>query len=312
MNIQNNVPLAPYSTFKIGGPAEHFIEVKAKEDLIEAIKWAHDNNKKIHILGGGSNLLINDAGVKGLVIKLANEEVKIGDEMMLCGAGLKLNKALKEAALNNLSGLEWVAGIPGATVGGAIRGNAEALSSPISKIVESVEVYDVKLEKFKTMSKEECCFEYRESIFKRNDQLIVWQAALKMEKTGQEEIKEKMLANLKFRKGSNPPEPSAGSIFKNVPLKMIEENNKELAEKVKELGIARLGNVGAGLIIDKILSLKGKQIGGAKISELHANFIVNIGDASAEDVATLISYIKQQCRDKLGIQLQEEIQYFGY
>ena len=121
--IQKNISLASLTTFRIGGSAKFFIEARDKDELPEAIKWAEKSKEKIFILGGGSNVLINDAGVDGLVIKINNKELKVGGEKIECGAGLELAKAVVEAARNGLSGLEWAGGIPG-TVGGAIRGNA--------------------------------------------------------------------------------------------------------------------------------------------------------------------------------------------
>ncbi|MFA6106744.1 MAG: UDP-N-acetylmuramate dehydrogenase [Patescibacteria group bacterium] len=311
LKIKKNIPLAPLTTFKIGGPAKFFIEVKTKGELKDAVIFAEKNKEKIYIIGGGSNLLVNDAGVNGLVIKFADKSVKIAKSSLSAGAGAKLADALKAAAEKELTGLEWTAGIPRATIGGAIRGNAGAFGTSMGKYVSEAEVYDLKKNKFIKLSRAECRFKYRESIFKEKDNYLIWEASLALKKDDPEKIKNQIMENIKLRKNT-PAMPSAGSVFKNLTLVEIKKANPKLAEKLIQTEVVKRGIVGAGLIIDKILDLKGKTIGNAKISEEHGNFIVNAGDATAEDVITLISFIKQQCRGKLGLELREEIQYLGF
>lgn len=309
--VEKNINLAPFSNFKIGGPAEFFVEVKNKEELEEAVKWAEENKEKVFILGGGSNILINDKGVSGLVIKMANDGISVKGERMDCGAGASLAKAASLAVNNNLTGMEWSIGIPRATLGGAARGNAEAFGAAMSDIIETVEIFDVKKIKFKTLSNKDCKFSYRSSIFKKNNDYIIWSAVFKLKNERPEIIRGLAAKSAVFRGRNYPKLPSAGSVFKNVPVKLIKENNPKLLEEIRKRGITRLDNVGAGMLID-MLGLKGKTIGGAKISLEHANHIVNTGKATAEDVIMLISYIKQQVRDKFDIQLEEEIQYLGF
>ncbi|MFA6170911.1 MAG: UDP-N-acetylmuramate dehydrogenase [Patescibacteria group bacterium] len=311
IKIQKNIPLAPFTTFKIGGPAKFFIEVKAKAELVSAIAWAKEKKEKIFIVGGGSNMLVNDQGVDGLVIRLANESMSINKNTIIAGAGVSLAKILKAAAEKGLSGMEWTAGIPKATIGGAVRGNAEAFSSPIGKIVKIVEIFDIRKNKFAALKQKDCQFKYRDSIFKKKDNYIIWEAKLALKKSNPEKVKKQMIENLKFRQAM-PKLPSAGSVFKNIPLKDIKRARPELAAKLKALGNARLGNIGAGLVIDKILDLKGKKIGGAMISLEHGNFIINTGKATAEDIVNLICVIKQKARNKLNLKLEEEIKYLGF
>jgi UDP-N-acetylmuramate dehydrogenase len=311
INIQQNIPLAPLTTFKIGGRAKFFIEVKTREDLSEAAEWAKEKGEKLYILGGGSNILINDKGVDGLVVKMANNDITIKGERIECGAGASLAKTASMAIAENLSGMEWTVGIPGATLGGAARGNAEAFDAPIADIVETVEVFDLQKNKFIILSNRECKFSYRSSIFKENNNYIIWQLVLKLKKEKPETIQELVKKSVEHRSGKYPKLSNAGSIFKNIPAEIFKKENPMLYDKIMEGKITRLNNIGAGLLIDT-LGLKGKTIGGAKISLEHANFIVNTGKATAEDVAMLISYIKQQVRDRLKIQLQEEIKYLGF
>ncbi len=309
--IQQNVVLAPFTTFKIGGPAKFFVEVKSKEELSGAIGWARENKENFFVLAGGSNVLINDNGVRGLVVKISNNDLKVKGERIECGAGARLAAAASLAIGQNLTGLEWSIGIPGATVGGAVVGNAGAFAAAMSDIVETVEAFNAEKKKFEILSNRDCEFGYRDSVFKKKKGLILWSVVLRLKKEKPEIIRELVKQSVDFRQNKYPKLPSAGSVFKNIPLEKIKEKNPVLAKEISERGAVSGGLVGAGAIID-MLGLKGKAIGGAKISLEHANHIVNTGKAAAGDVVMLISYIKQQARDKFGIQLNEEVRYLGF
>src|SRR3989338_3174836 len=149
MRTKKNVALKNYTTFKIGGPAKYFCIVKTEKDLLQAVKWANKNNLPFFILGGGSNLLVADKGFNGLVIKIENCKLKIVNSKVIAGAGISLTTLLSVTANAGLSGLEWSAGIPGATLGGAIRGNAGAFETGIKDLVKKVEVFNVKDSRFK-------------------------------------------------------------------------------------------------------------------------------------------------------------------
>ena len=315
MNIKTNfkkkVSLAQFTTFKIGGKAKYFIVVKNKEDLEESIKWAKKNKQKIYFFSGGSNILVNSNNIDGLVIKLENKKIEIKQEKIKCGAGIFLSELINKTTNNNLSGLEYFAGIPG-SIGGAVRGNAGAFGHSISEIVEEVEVYELVSNKFKLLNKKDCCFKYRESIFKNDlkNNIIIWNVFLKLKKiNNNKNIKKIILDNINNRK-KQPKLPSAGCVFKNLKLKDLEKFNPDLAKEAKNEKKVKNNMVSVGWIINK-LDLVGKEMGKAKISLEHANFIVNTGGATTDDVIMLISYIKQQARDIFNIQLTEEIQYFG-
>lgn len=309
--IQKNIPLAPFSTFKIGGPAKYFIEIKDKEEIKETFKWAQKEQVRIFILGGGSNLIINDDGVDGLVIKLKNDEIAVKGERIECGGAAVLAKVARLAAGNNLSGLEWAIGIPSATIGGSILGNAGAFGQCMADTVETVEVYDFKKTNFGILSKNFCKFSYRSSLFKESRSHLIFKAILKLNSEKPEKINEQMEKVLKNRINIQPKLPNAGCVFKNLTIDEIMKNNEWLANKAKESGAVKAEKVGAGWLID-MADLKGKTIGGAKVSLEHANFVVNTGQASSEDIIMLISFIKQQIRNKFKIQLYEEVQYFGF
>jgi UDP-N-acetylmuramate dehydrogenase len=313
LKIKEKIPLKEYTTFKIGGPARYFFVAKSKEDLKNAILWAKKKKLPFFILGGGSNVLFSDKGFKGLVIKIQNSNLKIQNEnskfKIICGAGLPLMKLVFKSSEIGATGLENLAGIPG-TLGGAIWGNAGAFGREIGDVIEEVEILRIngltswRIEKLKN---KDCKFGYRDSIFKRKKNLIILEATLKLKKGKGKEIEEKIKEILRLRKEKQPLEfPSAGSVFKNVP---IEKVSKRIREKFKEK--IKDGFLPTGVLIDAA-GLKGFQIGGAKISEKHANFIVNVGNAKASDVKELIEKIKKEVKKKFKIQLEEEIKLVGF
>jgi UDP-N-acetylmuramate dehydrogenase len=306
--IQSMVSLAPLTTFKIGGPARFFLIIDKKEELPAAFAWAKKNNIKVLILGGGSNVLVNDRGVDALVLKVKNKGLVLKDGKVEAAAGEDLAKLVNLSQANNLSGLEWAAGIPG-TIGGAIRGNAGAYGSSISESIFSVEVFNLLNLNFEIYSPGNCRFSYRQSIFS-NKNLFIWSAIIELKAGEAGEINDKMKKNITDRSTKLPKLPSAGSVFKNIDYEILLENNGSLAKLAQESNIVKGNKVGAGWLIDQ-LDLKGKKIGGAKVSLEHGNFIVNTGNATTEDVIMLISFIKQQVRTKLNVQLYEEIEYFG-
>jgi len=288
--VKENVLLKNHTTFKIGGKAKYFFVAKNKKDLIKAILVAKKYNLPFFVLGGGSNTLVSDRGFEGLVIKIQNSRLRQGFggqaklKTIYAEAGTSLGQLVNVALKNSLTGMEWATGIPG-TVGGAIYGNAGAFGESIGDVVKKVEVLDTKDLRFKIYDLKKCKFGYRDSIFKHKKNLIILSAKIQLKKGKKSEIKRKIKEFLDYRQETQPLNfPSAGSVFKNPP------------------------GFSAGELIEKC-GLKGKKIGKAKISEKHANFIVNLGGAKAKDVKKLINLIKKKIKKKFGITLEEEIQY---
>ena len=308
--IQRNVLLKNYTTYKIGGPAKYFFDAKNEEDLIRAVTISKKFKLPIIILGGGSNTLASDKGFRGLVIRLNNTGFNLQDNIVCVDAGVKLSKLVQLLAENGLTGMEWSVGIPNATVGGAIYGHAQAFGEKISDCLESVEVLDSKILKTKKLFKSQCKFSLKSSIFKKNKRLIIIKAIFKLEKSGQKKVKEKMESILYHRNTKHPMNfPSAGSTFVN-PEKKIK--NKKLLKLYPELlEFNKLGAIPAGYLIEKV-GLAGKQIGKAKISEKHSNFIINLGGAKAKDVLALIKLAKKKVKAKIGVNLETEIQFVGF
>ncbi|MDO9399494.1 MAG: UDP-N-acetylmuramate dehydrogenase, partial [bacterium] len=299
MKIEKNKILAPMTSFKIGGIAKFFIEVKNAEEIKEAIAWAKMKKEKIIFFAGGSNVLINDAKINCLVIKLSNTSLLINNNELVCGAGLSLARAVKTTIDHNLTGLEWAIGIPG-TVGGAIYGNAGAFDKNMATIVKTIVAYNIKNNIFSTFSNKQCCFDYRDSIFKQTSNLIITKIHLTLTNESPKKIKELINKYILYRNTTQPKGFSAGSIFKNLTFDYVNSVNQDLALQAKKAGIINNNKIATSWIIDK-LGLKNKQIGDAKISEKHAGFILNIDKAKAKDVIDLINFIKQQTQKKYNI-----------
>ena len=310
IDIQKDIPLAPLTTFRIGGPAKFFVEVKGEAELLEALDFAQENKLEFFVLGGGSNLLVSDKGFAGLVIRMKLNAFFIDPEKaeVEIGAGVPLAKVVRDTAAAGLSGMEWAAGIPG-TFGGAVRGNAGAYGGETKDVIESVKILDAKTREIKEIACLDCNFIYRGSLFKNSDSLIILSVKLKLAKGSPEESQQKVKEILGIRLSGQPQGyRSAGSYFINP----IVENPEVVAQFEEESGKkSRAGKVPAPWLIEKA-GLKGKKMGGAMVSPEHANYIVNTGTATAEDITMLDSFIKQQVRDKFGVQLQEEVKYLGF
>lgn len=310
--IKDNVSLSEYTTYKIGGPARYFFIAKNKEDLIKAVKTAKEFKLPIFILGGGSNLLVSDKGFSGLVVKIEFQDIQFKGNCAFVGAGADLTKLAYLSAENGLSGLEWVAGIPG-TVGGAIYGHAQAFGKKISEAVKKVEALDSKSLKIKEFSKKQCRFSLKNSIFKENrsqKKFVVISAVLQFKRKNAEEIKNQIAEHMDYRKTRHPINfPSAGSTFVNPEIII---KDKKLLEKFPELiEYNKKKVIPAGYLITKC-GLSGKRVGGAQISKSHANFIVNLGGAKSKDVLALISLAKTGVKKTFGIDLEQEVQMLGF
>ncbi len=276
MEIKENINLLPLTTFKIGSPASYYCEVKNIKELELAINKSQELQKPYFILGNGSNILVSDDGFDGLVIKIKNSDIKINDVEshfeIIVDAGVLLPQLLAKTLEIGAFGLEWATGIPG-TIGGSIFGNAGAYGHSLKELVEKVTAFHPTSLEIKEFTNEECAFNYRDSIFKKNGFIIV-SAQLKLEKGNIEDLKKKVLEYINQRKNRIPNYPSAGCIFKNIP---IEKVTAESLSKIPS-EIINGNKIPVGYLIEQC-GLKGKKVGDAQISQMHANFIVNVGKA---------------------------------
>ncbi len=304
LDIKENVSLAAHSTFQIGGPARYAVIVASVEELQEAIAWARTNKTVWRVLGSGSNLLVSDAGYKGLIIWYRDKQVNVDEEsgFVEVGAGALTAVVAGATARAGLTGFEWAAGVPG-TIGGAIYGNAGASGGEMKDAVR--EVYVVEKKGLKTYKVEDCGFVYRGSRFKKDAGVIVGATMRLARAENSGEPLEKVKETLRYRSETQPKGlASSGCIFKNH-----EPTDAEVAalrsKQVPENFLAA-HRVPAGWLIEHA-ELKGHQIGTARVSDVHGNFIVNIGEARAADILLLIEHIKQVVHEKFGVTLDEEI-----
>ena len=290
INIKSIISLSKFTTWKVGGEAEWFIEAKTISELLRAISWSREKHLPCHIMGAGSNLLISDEGVKGLTIcikKMQGYQVNKNNGLVEALGGEAIPNLARKVAKEGLHGLEWAVGIPG-TVGGAVAMNAGAEGSCIADWLQSVKVLPMKGGEPFEIVKKDLNFSYRHSLL-QTEKLIVLSARFLLEPGhNPKQIGTITTINLKKRTNSQPYHlPRCGSVFRNPePLK-------------------------AGRLIEE-LGLKGYRIGGAEISKMHANFIVNTGKATAQDIYQLISFIQKRVQDSHGFLLHPEVKQVGF
>ena len=280
--IQYNVPMSKYTSFKVGGPAECLIKIETLEELKQILEIAQNNNIKTTIIGNGSNILVKDKGIKGIVLKIEIKKFELSKENeLIVGSGNKLGEIAQKLAKEEITGFEFASGIPG-TIGGAIRMNAGAHGGEMKDIVKSTQYMDENgnIKEMELLNHE---FDYRKSIFS-NKNYIILKTTFCLKKGDKKEIENKIIEYRNWRKEKQPLEyPNAGSTFKRgkdfITAKLIDE-----------------------------CGLKGYKIGGAQVSEKHAGFIINTGNATAEDILRLIEYTKKQVYDKFGKEIEPEIE----
>ncbi|MDE5413058.1 UDP-N-acetylmuramate dehydrogenase [Alkalihalobacterium chitinilyticum] len=279
-------PLANHTTWKIGGPAEFLVEPKDVEALKELMILIRQNKIPWRVIGRGSNLLVSDSGIEGVVIKLGDgiSHLEIDGEEIKVGGGFSVIKLAMVISKKGLSGLEFASGIPG-SVGGAVFMNAGAHGSDISQILTKAHIL-FEDGTMKWLTNEELQFSYRTSRLQKEKAICV-EAVFQLKAGDRDEIVKVMQKNKDYRRVSQPWNyPCAGSVFRN-PLPNY-----------------------AGQLIEKA-GLKGFQLGGAQVSEMHGNFIVNVAEAKADDVLKLIQHIKTTIRDEFEVEIETEVEIVG-
>ena len=287
---EKKIDLSNYTTIKVGGFAEYFAKPNNTDEFINLIKWSNLNNQSCQIIGAGSNLLINNIFLKGLTIctkKMRSIKIESNSGIVEAEAGVMLPTMSNMLAKNGLQGGEWAVGIPG-TVGGSICMNAGSKKLSLANNLLSVQVIDTKTLKTFEIEKKDINFQYRFSPFQQNN-LLIMSAKLLFEPKGNiEQLLETTKTNLKIKTSSQPYDlPSFGSVFKNPT------------------------DTYAGKLIEE-LGLKGLKIGGAEISTMHGNFIINNSSANSKDILDLITVIQQKVLQKKGIFLQPEVRMIGF
>jgi UDP-N-acetylmuramate dehydrogenase len=305
--FQENISLAQYSSYKIGGKARYFCEVKNVAVLKETIQRARAQALPIFILAGGTNVLVNDDGFPGLIIKPNFDSSAVYGNQIYAEAGLHMKDLLDLAIHNQLSGLEWAGGLPG-SLGGAVRGNAGAFSGEMKDLVIEVTSLDIShTPQLVTRVNKDCAFGYRTSIFKEKGNEIIISAKLLLSLGNSEKIKTETEKKIQYRNERHPMEyPNAGSMFKNIKLENVpEEIQRQFKLKIKNDPFPVL----PAAVLIAAAGLSGISSGGAMISPKHPNFIVNTLNATASDVKQLVNLVKSTIQDKYHITLEEEIMF---
>jgi UDP-N-acetylmuramate dehydrogenase len=282
--ISLNEPMARFTTFRIGGVADYYVEPEDEGDLLNILNYVHKRGVPFYIMGNGSNILISDDGIRGVVINLETgfNYLRHENGQIISGSGVKMAKFVDFCIQNNYAGVEMLAGIP-ATMGGALIMNAGAYDGEISSYVTGVRV--IRKGEIKNLTKEECGFSYRNSRLKDT---VIMEAAFRLPEGNKNEVSKIRKELLLKRNAAQPVEiPNAGCIFKNP-------QNSYAAKLVEQCG------------------LKSASYGGAMVSAKHANFIVNYDNASANDVIELIKIIRKSVREKTGVALELEVKLVGF
>jgi len=293
--VHEQLPLAPLTTFRVGGPADALIETRSSAEIVRALELAHEHGVPVTMLGGGSNVLVSDRGVRGLVVRPRGGVVQpVDGQHVRADASVTINGLVRWTILRALGGLERWAGTPG-TVGGAVVGNAHFGGRLIGDVITEVQVVD-RTGEVTVLSVDEMGFAYDRSRVQQTGEVVLT-ATFRVTAADSTSLRETARASLAYRKRTQPLEtPSAGCIFQNP-----ESSRDRLPAGMP---------FSAGALVDRA-GLKGVRMGGARVSEAHGNFIVNEGGATAADIRALIERCKSEVQRQFGVTLREEIVYLG-
>lgn len=285
-SVRMDAPMKEYTTFRVGGPADVLVEPSDAESLSTIVSALKENGIPYYILGNGSNVLVKDKGFRGVIVRIgrAMSAVSVMGDTVEAGAGALLSAAAREAAEHSLTGLEFASGIPG-SVGGAVFMNAGAYGGEMKHVVSNVTAADSD-GSVRVYSAAECDFGYRHSVFEKNGSIVL-SVKMKLEKGDRAEISSYMKDLAERRRSKQPLNlPSAGSTFK------------------------RPAGHFAGQLIDEA-GMRGASLGGAQVSPKHAGFVVNNGDATADDILSLIKLVQMRVKENSGVDLETEIRIIG-
>ena len=286
--LQTNINLAAYTTYRIGGTARYFAQPQNEKQIIDIYKFASDKDLPVYILGAGSNVLISDNGINGVVLRFSSNfsNIEIKDNIVKAKAGTLLTFLINSAKKHGLGGMEKLTGIPG-TIGGGVVMNAGAFNLSISKYLKEVTLFDVNKETIDKKSPDNLGFAYRTSNL-QNSNKVVLEAVFELHEKDIDSIQQEIDSIREQRKQKQQiKRPNAGSVFRNPP-----------------------GNSPAGKLLDE-LQVKGMRVGDAMVSDQHANFIVNLRNAKAQDVYTLIKKLQDLVYENYNVKLEPEIKFMG-
>ena len=305
LTVSRETPLACYTRFGIGGPADLYAETDTVEAFIAAMSTARESGMPTMVIGGGTNLIVSDAGFRGIVLRYRADALLAANGRVVAQAGAVLQDLVDFTIARGLKGLETLSGIPG-SVGAAVYGNAGAYGHSISERVVRVQFFDGAC--VRVFDNDECEFRYRESIFKRRKEWIIFSTQLLLDVDDAAALRTTADDILKVRNEKFPVTMKcAGSIFKNLLLKELPPSvAAEVPEKV-----VREGKIPAAWFLEQV-GAKGMQRGDIHVANYHANLIYNAGAGTAAELIAVIQELKARVRARFGIEIEEEVQYVGW
>jgi len=304
LKVSRDTPLSQHTRFAIGGPASILVEAPDAVSFVSALQIARSSGLNYVVIGGGTNLIVSDDGFCGVVLKPTAHRIAIDDTQVTADAGAVLQDLVDTTIDRGLQGLETMTGIPGST-GAAVYGNAGAYGHSISERVTAVEFFDGS--DVRRIDNAACQFRYRESIFKRHKDWIIFTTDLKLTPADSAVLRAAADKILAVRNAKYPPTMKcAGSIFKNF---LLAELPASVAAQVPATSIIE-GKVPSAWFLERV-GAKGMREGGILVADYHANLIYNAGDGTARELKTLIGELKRRVRDRFGIEVEEEVQYVG-
>jgi UDP-N-acetylmuramate dehydrogenase len=298
-------PLARYTRFGLGGPADIYAETDLVPSFVEALEVARSSGLPYTVMGGGTNLVVSDEGFRGIVLRFTASGIAAAGNRLAADAGAELQQVVDFAIDRGLGGLETLAGIPG-SLGAAVYGNAGAYGRSISETVDRVTFFDGQ--RVHVFGNEECQFHYRESVFKRHKEWVVFSSELTLAPGDPAQLRRTAGEILALRNAKFPPTMKcAGSVFKNL---LAAELPPAVAERVPP-AVIREGKIPAAWFLEQA-GAKGLARGGIHVAEYHANLIYNDGAGTAVELLELVAELKARVRERFGLELEEEVQYVGF
>ncbi len=304
LRLAADVPLSQYTRFAVGGPAALLVETDAEDPFLAAVAAVEEARAPWVVIGMGTNLIVSDAGYRGVVLRFTASSLAVDGASITAGAGAPLQDLVDLSIESGLSRLHTMTGIPG-SVGAAVYGNAGAYGHSISESVRAVRFFDGSV--IRTIGNPECAFAYRESVFKKHKQWVIFSTTVDLVPGDREALRTEADGILRTRNAKYPPEMKcAGSIFKNLIL-------AELPERVQSrvpAAVVREGKVPSAWFLEQA-GAKGMRNGGIEVASYHANLIYNTGLGTATEIEQIIAELKARVRAMFGFELEEEVQYIG-
>jgi UDP-N-acetylmuramate dehydrogenase len=303
--ISQGTLLSRYTRFGIGGPAEVYAETADEQSFMQAFAVAQSSGADYTVIGDGTNLIVSDAGFPGIVLRFMARHIHSHNTTVRAHAGAELQALVDYCIDWGLKGIETMTGIPG-SVGAAVYGNAGAYGHSIEERIQHVRFFDGG--EVRVLGKAECEFHYRESVFKRHKDWIIFSAELGMDAAPAEELRKAAAEIFQIRLAKYPPTMKcAGSIFKNLILAELPEPvRRQIPDRV-----IREGKAPSAYFLEEV-GAKGMRSGDIHVADYHANLIYNAGQGTARQLCEIISELKSRVRDRFGLELEEEVQYVGF